>query len=54
MKRQDEQGYCDVSKYLYVLLFIRLYICVSFCCLFGPLTLYLKAMYVSSRPHPAL
>jgi hypothetical protein len=33
MKSQEEQGYCDVIKYLSILLSIYIYVYLSLCCL---------------------
>jgi hypothetical protein len=45
MKRQEEQGYCDVSKYLSILLSIWLYINLYLCCLSVWLSVYLSKNY---------
>jgi hypothetical protein len=50
MKRQEEQGNCDVSKYCTVLLSSLLYILLPLCLCH---CLYLKTMPLSSRQHPA-
>jgi hypothetical protein len=52
MKRQDEQGHCDISKYLLsVYLYDCIYIYLSLCCEFVFLSLFLGIMSLSSRPN---